>query len=91
MKTILIHHNKERITQNPAIPPLNREQFHKDAQKDDVPREGFVLKRSGTTVRSVNASGPIQSRIWAPLTPIDDEPTDSECPMTKRNLLLAEV
>ncbi|XP_011298026.1 peroxisomal membrane protein PEX16 [Fopius arisanus] len=96
MRLILVHHDKERITITP-IPPLNREKLSSltfmTLGNLAVPLQhsvGFRLGRSGTFVRSVNASGPIQSRIWAPLKP-ENEDTVTESPVTKRNLLIAET
>lgn len=92
MRLILVHHDKERITQTPPIPPLNREKMNVPSNPPfGMHSAGFRLERSGTVVRSVNASGPIQSRIWSPLKPETEDIAVTESPNTKRNLLIAEV
>lgn len=71
LRLLLIYVYKERITKSPAIPPLNREKFNKI---DNVQlKEGFMLKRSGTVVRSVKYSTPIELRTWKALPPVIDE------------------
>ncbi|XP_015121058.1 peroxisomal membrane protein PEX16 [Diachasma alloeum] len=95
MRLILVHHDKERITQTPPIPPLNREKLARpgiaNLGSGFQNSAGFRLGRSGTIVRSVNASGPIQSRIWSPLKPENEDIITIESPFTKRNLLIAET
>lgn len=69
-KTILrllsIHVYKERMTKSPATPPLNREKFNK-AVDSIQSKEGFILKRSGTVIRSIKNSAPIEKRTWTAL------------------------
>ncbi|GAB1866038.1 Peroxisomal membrane protein PEX16 [Camponotus japonicus] len=69
-KTILrllsIHVYKERMTKSPATPPLNREKFNKAVDSIQL-KEGFVLKRSGTVIRSIKYSAPIEKRTWTAL------------------------
>ncbi|XP_063989244.1 peroxisomal membrane protein PEX16 [Diachasmimorpha longicaudata] len=95
MRLILVHHDKERITQTPPIPPLNREKLSLSGMNNAgggfQNPAGFRLGRSGTIVRSVNASGPIQSRIWSPLKLNNEDISTVESPLTKRNLLIAET
>ncbi|KYN13782.1 Peroxisomal membrane protein PEX16 [Trachymyrmex cornetzi] len=71
LRLLLIYVYKERVTKSPATPPLNREKFNKI---DNVQlKEGFMLKRSGTVVRSVKYSTPIELRTWKALPPVTDE------------------
>ncbi|CAL1676067.1 unnamed protein product [Lasius platythorax] len=75
-KTILrllsIHVYKERVTKSPATPPLNREKFNKVVNSIQS-KEGFTLKRSGTVIRSIKHSVPIEMRTWKPLPSNTDE------------------
>jgi len=57
---------KERLTKSPAIPPLNREKFNEVIDSAQS-QEGFKLKRSGTVVRSIRYSVPIEMRTWKAL------------------------
>lgn len=91
LRLILVHRNKERLTKNPPIAPLNREKLRKDSQNQDLPKEGFALKRTGTVIRSVNCSGPSGSRFWAPLAKLEDDITRPESPESRQNLVIAEV
>ncbi|XP_071633080.1 peroxisomal membrane protein PEX16 [Temnothorax longispinosus] len=90
LRLLLIHVCKERVTKSPATPPLNREKFSKvvdDAQS----KEGFMLKRSGTVVRSVKYSAPIEMRTWKALPPVTDENENlAKNQESERNLKLAE-
>lgn len=90
MRLLLIYVYKERITKSPAIPPLNREKFNKI---DNVQlKEGFMLKRSGTVVRSVKYSTPIELRTWKALPPVIDENENlTKIQESDRDFKLAEV
>ncbi|XP_034933815.1 transmembrane protease serine 9-like [Chelonus insularis] len=94
LRMILIHRNKERIIQNPAISPLNRDKLNRRLlQAEKIEKEGFVLKRSGKIIRSVNCnSGSIQSRIWTPLLPLDEELIfEPESPAVRQRIIFAET
>ncbi|KAK0159720.1 hypothetical protein PV327_010805 [Microctonus hyperodae] len=92
MRLIIVHRNIERITCNPAIPVLNREKLN-EWQKEDFSKNGFILKRSGVVIRCVNATEPYKSRIWAPLMPVTNNNSSTECEtqITTPTLLLAET
>lgn len=89
LRLLLIYTYKERVTKSPAISPLNREKFNKI---DNVQlKEGFMLKRSGTIVRSVKYSTPIELRTWKALPSITDENENlTKNQESERNLKLAE-
>lgn len=72
LRLILIHVYKERVTKSPATPPLNREKFNKVIDSVQL-KEGFTLKRTGTVVRSVKYSAPIEMRAWKALPTVTDE------------------
>ncbi|XP_012054391.1 PREDICTED: peroxisomal membrane protein PEX16 [Atta cephalotes] len=89
LRLLLIYVYKERVTKSPATPPLNREKFNKI---DNVQlKEGFMLKRSGTVVRSVKYSTPIELRTWKALPSVTDENENlTKNKESDRNLKLAE-
>ncbi|KAG5307809.1 PEX16 protein, partial [Pseudoatta argentina] len=89
LRLLLIYVYKERVTKSPATPPLNREKFNKI---DNVQlKEGFMLKRSGTIVRSVKYSTPIELRTWKALPSVTDENENlTKNQESDRNLKLAE-
>ncbi|XP_011165075.2 peroxisomal membrane protein PEX16 [Solenopsis invicta] len=90
LRLILVHVYKERVTKSPATPPLNREKFNKAVNKVQL-KEGFTLKRSGTVVRSVKYSAPIEVRAWKPLPSVVDENENLALNQESvRNLKLAE-
>ncbi|XP_043268567.1 peroxisomal membrane protein PEX16 [Venturia canescens] len=90
LRLVLVHRNKERITQTPAIPPLNREKLSESCSVEPV-KEGFVLKHSGTVVRSVSATPPLHSRVWAPLKRVEGlQKEESLTPAMRKNIILAE-
>ena len=90
----MVYRYKERITQTPAIPPLNREKLKQEEIKDSLD-EGFCLKRSGTVVRSVKNSSTAQARMWTPLAPpicTDRPEANVQCSYSSRKILIfAEV
>ncbi|XP_011862848.1 PREDICTED: peroxisomal membrane protein PEX16 [Vollenhovia emeryi] len=90
LRLLLIHVYKERVTKSPATPPLNRDKFNKTIDSAQV-KEGFTLKRSGTVVRSVKYSAPIEIRTWKALPPVTDENENlTKNQESERNLKLAE-
>jgi len=91
LRLLLIHVYKERVTKSPATPPLNREKFNKVADGAQL-KEGFMLKRSGTVVRSVKYSAPIDIRTWKALPSVTDENKNlTKSQESDRNLKLAET
>jgi len=79
------------VTKSPATPPLNREKFNKVIDSVQL-KEGFMLKRSGTVVRSVKYSAPIELRTWKALLPVTDENENlTKNQESEGNLKLAEV
>lgn len=72
LRLLLVHVYKERVTKTPAIPPLDREKFNKVIHNTEL-KEGYTLKRSGTVVRSVKHSVPIEMRTWKALPSNTDE------------------
>lgn len=91
LRLLLIHVYKERVTKSPAIPPLDREKFNKVIHNAQS-KEGFTLKRSGTVIRSVTHSVPIEMRTWKALPSNTDE--NENLTMNKKSpisLKLAEV
>ena len=94
MRLVLVFRYKERVTQTPAIPPLNREKIKEEEGKEPVDK-GFCLKRSGAIVRSVRNSNTPSNRMWTPLTPpICSDRSESNVqssPSSRRNIILAEV
>lgn len=97
LRLLLVFRYKERITNTPAIPPLNREKFRDiDNAKSSDEDKGFCLKRSGAFVRSIRNSNSTRHRTWSPITgPIssDNEETSSlQCNSSSRKkLILAET
>lgn len=90
LRLLLIHVYKERVTKSPATPPLNREKFNKAIDGTQL-KEGFTLKRSGTVVRSVKYSAPVEVRTWKALPPVTDENENlTKNQESERNLKLAE-
>ncbi|XP_011692391.1 PREDICTED: peroxisomal membrane protein PEX16 [Wasmannia auropunctata] len=90
LRLLLIHVYKERVTKSPATPPLNREKFNKVIDSVQL-REGFMLKRSGTVVRSIRHSVPVDIRTWKALPPVTDENENlAKNQESERNLKLAE-
>jgi hypothetical protein len=92
MRLILIYRYKERITQTPAIPPLNREQLNENCNEYELSKEAFSLKRSGKIVRTVRSSS-TETRTWVPLTSSTSVEHENILPVEslKNPLLLAEV
>lgn len=79
------------MTKSPATPPLNREKFNKTIDSAQL-REGFMLKRSGTVVRSIKYSAPIEMRTWKALPSVTDENENlTKNQESERKLKLAEV
>lgn len=91
LRLILVHRNKERLIKNPPIAPLNREKLRQESKNQELPKEGFSLKRSGTVVRSVNCSGPSNSRFWTPLGKIDDDEPLPDTSEVRQSLIIAET
>jgi len=90
LRLLLIHVHKERVTKTPATPPLNREKFNKTIDGVQL-KESFTLKRSGTVVRSIKYSTPIEIRTWKALPPIIDENENlTKNQESEKNLKLAE-
>ncbi|XP_028046008.1 peroxisomal membrane protein PEX16 isoform X2 [Monomorium pharaonis] len=90
LRLILVHVYKERLTKSPATPPLNREKFSKAVNNVQL-KEGFMLKRTGTVVRSVKYSAPIEVRTWKALPSVTDENENlTKNQESERNLKLAE-
>lgn len=95
MRLVLVFRYKEKVTQTPAIPPLNREKIN---QRDDglqPPNEGFSLKRSGKVIRTVRSSSS-HPRTWTPpaasSSGSQEELGDSvNLESLKKSLLVAEV
>ncbi|XP_011504831.1 PREDICTED: peroxisomal membrane protein PEX16 [Ceratosolen solmsi marchali] len=95
MRLVLIYRYKERITQTPAIRPLNREELNENCNEYKFPKEAFSLKRSGKVVRTVRSSS-IQTRTWTPLASSSAIETEelgnpSHIYSLKKSLLLAET
>ncbi|KAL6267010.1 hypothetical protein P5V15_000090 [Pogonomyrmex californicus] len=91
LRLLLIHVYKERMTKSPATPPLNREKFFNKTIDSMQLKEGFMLKRSGTVVRSIKYSAPIDMRTWKALPPITDENENlTNNQEFERNLKIAE-
>lgn len=99
MRLFLVYRYKERITQTPAIPPLDREKLlEKEKNVGDGlqrPQEAFSLKRSGKVVRTVRSSAS-QARTWTPpatasTVESEDIGNQNTIEMYKKSLLIAEV
>ncbi|XP_058802849.1 peroxisomal membrane protein PEX16 [Phymastichus coffea] len=98
MRLFLVYRYKERITQSPAMPPLNREKLLEKEKNngDDLqrPQETFSLKRSGKVVRTVRSSAS-QTRTWT--TPASSSMESEEIgnqntiETLKKSLLIAET
>jgi peroxin-16 len=87
----LLYIYKERLTKSPATPPLNREKFNKVIDSAQL-QEGFKLKRSGTVVRSIKYSVPIEMRTWKALpSNIDKNKNLNKNQESEISLKLAEV
>lgn len=96
LRLLLVHLHKERVTKSPPIQPLDREKLkqpgaqEREQGHESGDRQGFMLKRSGTVVRSIRASAAAAGslRAWEPLSSGADEPRDRS--PSERNLILAE-
>lgn len=87
----MVHVYKERVTKSPAIPPLDREKFNKVVHNAQL-KEGFTLKRSGTVIRSIKHSVPIEMRTWKALpSNIDENENLTRNQKSLISLKLAEV
>jgi peroxin-16 len=85
---ILLFKYKELAIQHPPIPSLQRGKLMESVGNEDENSEGFTLKRSGRTIRKVDAAPPIPLRSWKPL------PTEERldiCKNEKKRLILAEA
>lgn len=94
LRFLLIFRYKERVTQTPAIPPLNRERIKEQEGREPVDG-GFCLKRSGAVVRSVRNSNIVPNRMWTPPAPpicSDRSESNVQCsPSSRKNIIIAEV
>ncbi|XP_033216493.1 peroxisomal membrane protein PEX16 [Belonocnema kinseyi] len=94
LRLLLVFRYKERVTQTPAIPPLNREKIKEQEGRGPVD-DGFCLKRSGAIVRSVRNSNIAPNRMWTPLAPpicSDRSESNVQCsPSSRKNIILAET
>ncbi|KAL7301843.1 hypothetical protein TKK_0005450 [Trichogramma kaykai] len=94
MRLFLVFRYKERITQTPAIPPLDREKLNEKNDGLQPTREAFSLKRSGKVIRTVRSSAS-HPRTWTPpssSTFIEtEELNDSTIGALKKSLLIAET
>lgn len=63
---IVLH--KEKIIQNPAVPPLKRNTLSDNKSNNDpkynLNSMTFTLRRSGRIIRRINAAPPVQCRNW---------------------------
>ncbi|XP_066586362.1 peroxisomal membrane protein PEX16 [Prorops nasuta] len=96
MKTILrlflVHVYEERLTKTPPITPLNREKLNSENCNNIVNTiDGYVLKRSGSMIRSIKATDSIQVRTWAPLLNKNNESNNNINKVSKRKLIFAET
>lgn len=87
LRLLLVHVCKEHITKSPPIQPFNRDKLNDHNEKNNK-NEGFILKRSGTVVRSIRSSSDVQYRTWEPLTPVDNNYNFSNS--SKKKILFAE-
>lgn len=85
LRLILVHMCNETLTKSPAIQPLNREKLTESVEKANC-EDGFILKRTGTVVRSVRTAKPVEVRSWEPLS--NDKKNISST--STKNLMLAE-
>ena len=95
MRLFLVFRYKERITQTPAIPPLNREKFNENNDCLQPTKEAFALRRSGKVVRTVRSSAS-HPRTWIPPTSSSTVETEElgntfTAQALKKSLVLAEV
>ncbi|XP_017883416.1 peroxisomal membrane protein PEX16 isoform X2 [Ceratina calcarata] len=113
LRLLLVHLHKERVTKSPPIQPLDREKLKEPGQEQEQEQghresaaaaaagrqQGFILKRSGTIVRSVRGAGSPYTRVWEPLSSglplaVDAASHESRAngssPPSERNLILAE-
>ncbi|XP_076235971.1 peroxisomal biogenesis factor 16 [Calliopsis andreniformis] len=89
LRLLLVHVYKERIVKNPPIQPLNREKLNES--KDEKLKEGFVLKRSGTVIRSIRGTDSIHMRTWEPLSSVaHDNVNLNSSSVSEKNFKLAE-
>lgn len=93
LRLFLVHRNKERIIQVPAISPLNHDKLNKVLRNEHIPKEGYQLRRTGLVVRSVHYPGPLETGQWSKLTPLHGEEfrIQSPNPESLKNLSLSEV
>ncbi|KAG8035126.1 hypothetical protein G9C98_001616 [Cotesia typhae] len=93
LRLFLVHRNKERIIQVPAISPLNHDKLNKVLRNEHIPKEGYQLRRTGLVVRSVHYPGPLETGQWSKLTPLHGEEyrIQSPNPESIKNLSLSET
>ncbi|XP_026826971.1 uncharacterized protein LOC105286577 [Ooceraea biroi] len=90
-RLLLLYVYKERLTKSPATPPLNREKFNNVIDGAQL-QEGFKLKRSGTVVRSIKHSVPIEMRTWRALPcNMDENENLTKSQKSEMSLKLAET
>lgn len=89
LRLLLVHLYKERITKSPPIQPLNREKINDSYNEKS--RESFVLKRSGTVVRSIRSTNSLHICTWEPLSSNVNNNNLNKCSTSEKNLMLAEV
>ncbi|XP_014216627.1 peroxisomal membrane protein PEX16 [Copidosoma floridanum] len=95
MRLILVFRYKERITQTPAVPPLNREKLNNNNDGMQASKDAFSLKRSGKVIRTVRSSAS-QTRTWAPpasTSTVESEELENNVTIEslKKSLLIAET
>ncbi|XP_020706267.2 peroxisomal membrane protein PEX16 [Athalia rosae] len=90
MRLVLVYFYKERVTQNPPIPPLKREKIPENI--DSIEKEGFSLKRSRKVIRKVHSGGYSHFRTWAPLPPLGTKEREISTNLSpRRKMILAET
>lgn len=88
LRLLLVHLYKERITRSPPIQPLNREKINDT--HNEKSRESFVLKRSGTVIRSIRDTNSLHIHTWEPLSSNVNNNNLNKCSTSEKNLMLAE-
>ncbi|XP_016910332.1 peroxisomal membrane protein PEX16 [Apis cerana] len=89
LRLLLVHLYKERITRSPPIQPLNREKINDS--HNEKSKESFVLKRSGTVIRSIRGTNSLHICTWEPLSSNINNNNLNKCSTSEKNLMLAET
>ncbi|XP_053988942.1 peroxisomal membrane protein PEX16 [Hylaeus volcanicus] len=89
LRLLVIHVYKERMVKCPPIQPLNRDMLIKS--NEEKLKNGFMLKRSGTIVRSIRGTNSLQARTWERLPSVPSESDNlNASTVSEKKFIIAE-